>query len=90
LILEKRLRGTIHVASEGQVSWFRLAGEIFKHRKLDVLLEAITSEALARPAPRPRYSVMANQRLIEARCNIMPHYRDSLYKFLDARLEHLV
>jgi dTDP-4-dehydrorhamnose reductase len=90
LIIEKRLRGTIHVASRGEVSWFGLADEIFKYRKLDVLMEAITSETLARPAPRPRYSVMANQRLSQAGCNIMPHYRDSLHTFLGAHLEHLV
>ncbi len=90
LILEKRLRGTIHVASGGEVSWFRLADEIFRHRKQNILIEAITSEELARPAPRPRYSVMANQRLTEARCNIMSHYLESLHSFLDARLEHLV
>ena len=83
VILDSKMRGIVHVSNGGQVSWYQFTREIFERLQLEVLVEPCTTEELARPAPRPRYSALENRRLINAGLNIMPTYRDSLYTFLD-------
>lgn len=83
VILKNGVFGIVHSASSGQVSWYQFAREIFERLRLEVLVAPCTTEELARPAPRPRYSVMENKRLIDAGLNIMPPFRDSLSSFLD-------
>ena len=49
--------GIYHITNSGYCSWFDFAREIFKFAGIDHMnLEAITTEALGRPAPRPRNS----------------------------------
>ncbi len=83
VILDSKMRGMLHAVDGGQVSWYQFTREIFERLQLEVLVEPCTTEELARPAPRPRYSALENRRLIDAGLNIMPTYRDSLYTFLD-------
>lgn len=83
ILLSRRLRGTFHASSAGSVSWYQLAKEVFEYLRMNVLVEPCTTEELARPASRPRYSVMENRRLQNAGCDIMPPYRESLHRFLD-------
>lgn len=82
MLISRQVTGTFHVAAEGAVTWYGLARELFSSLGMNVELRPCTTEELARPAPRPRYSVMENRRLIDAGCNIMPAYDESLRKFL--------
>jgi dTDP-4-dehydrorhamnose reductase len=58
-------RGIYHVTNAGECSWFRFASEIFAQLGVMPDITAITTEELALPARRPRYSVLANKRLAE-------------------------
>ena len=53
--------GTYHLSNSGTCSWFDFAKEIFTQRGLDTYVESMTTAELARPAPRPAYSVLDNQ-----------------------------
>ena len=55
--------GTYHVCCGGQTSWYGFAKEIFKNMNLDVNLIPCSSSEFPRPAKRPAYSVMDNQKL---------------------------
>ena len=55
--------GTYHVCGGGQTSWYGFAKEIFKNMNLDVNLIPCSSAEFPRPAKRPAYSAMDNQKL---------------------------
>jgi dTDP-4-dehydrorhamnose reductase len=50
--------GTYHLAGTGAVSWCALARALFERLGIVTAVEAVTSDAFPRPAPRPRYSVL--------------------------------
>jgi len=53
--------GIYHATSSGQTTWFGLAREIFRLLGADpARVRPIPSSALARPAPRPAYSVLSH------------------------------
>jgi dTDP-4-dehydrorhamnose reductase len=54
--------GIYHATSSGQATWFGLAREIFRLLGADpARVRPIPSGALARPAPRPAYSVLGHE-----------------------------
>lgn len=55
--------GTYHICGSGFTSWYGFAREIFSQCNLDVDLKPCTTEEFPRPAKRPRYSVMDNNKL---------------------------
>lgn len=55
--------GTYHVCGSGSTSWYGFAQEIFKQSGLDVKLEPCKTDDFPRPAKRPQYSVMANDKI---------------------------
>lgn len=58
-LLETGTSGVYHFANRGEVSWNEFAREIlWRAGRGDVEVEPTTSEALARPARRPPYSVL--------------------------------
>ena len=54
--------GTYHICGSGQTSWYGFAKEIFAQAGLKVNLSPCSTEDFARPANRPRYSVMENNK----------------------------
>jgi dTDP-4-dehydrorhamnose reductase len=53
--------GVYHATSSGQTTWFTLAREVFRLLGADPdRIRPTTSEAMARRAPRPAYSVLAH------------------------------
>jgi dTDP-4-dehydrorhamnose reductase len=57
-IVEADLSGIYHVACDGAVSWYELAGEILRLTGASVPLKSISTEELGRPARRPSYSAL--------------------------------
>lgn len=55
---ESRIKGIIHVTNSGFTSWFDFAKEILKQSHKNNEVVPITTEELARPANRPKYSVL--------------------------------
>lgn len=51
--------GVYHATNSGSCSWFAFAKEIVRRAGWDADIERISSTELARPAPRPTYSVLS-------------------------------
>jgi dTDP-4-dehydrorhamnose reductase len=68
-------RGVWHVAAGGECTWAEFAEAIFDEAGLDCRVVPITTSELARPAPRPAYSVLRSERPGAPR---LPHWREGL------------
>ncbi len=81
-LLEREVSGLVHLAGGGAVSWNGFAQEIFRQAERRCRVEAVTTEAMPRPARRPEWSVLASERtdLLP-----MPDWRDGLAGYLAAR-----
>lgn len=81
-LLERGVSGLVHLAGAGQVSWNGFAKEIFRQAEVDCGVEAISSEQMARPAPRPAFSVLESERE-----DVLPMgpWQDGLAGYLAAR-----
>jgi dTDP-4-dehydrorhamnose reductase len=54
--------GVYHATSSGQTTWFGLAQEVFRRLGADpARVRPTRTDALARPAPRPAYSVLGHE-----------------------------
>jgi dTDP-4-dehydrorhamnose reductase len=81
-LLERQVSGLVHLTGAGAVSWNGFAREIFRQAEVDCRVEPATSEQMARPAPRPAYSVLESER---SDVLAMPDWRDGLAGYLAAR-----
>jgi dTDP-4-dehydrorhamnose reductase len=76
--------GIVHVTNAGECSWFEFAREIVKGAGLGTEVRPVSSRQMARPAPRPAYSVLSATRLHQ--CGIeMPGWKDALHRYLQER-----
>ncbi len=57
-MIERDARGCYHASSNGGVTWFDFAREIFRQAGMTVDVQPQTTTELNRPAPRPPYSVL--------------------------------
>ena len=77
----KNASGVVHATNSGECSWFEFAKEILKQAGLNNEVRAITTNQIARPAPRPAYSVLSPRSL--HRWNVtMPAWQDALDRYL--------
>jgi dTDP-4-dehydrorhamnose reductase len=81
-LVEREVRGLVHLTGGGAVSWNGFAREIFRQAERACRVEPATSEQMARPAPRPAYSVLESER---DDVLPMPDWRDGLAGYLAAR-----
>ncbi len=81
-LLERGVNGLVHLTGAGSVSWNGFAREIFRQADVSCRVEAITSEQMARPAPRPAFSVLDTER-----DDVLPMgpWQDGLAGYLAAR-----
>jgi dTDP-4-dehydrorhamnose reductase len=61
-LAERRASGVYHVAGDGSCSWNELAVEVFAQAHVDCRVLPALTDATARPAPRPAYSVLGSER----------------------------
>ncbi len=81
-LLEREISGLAHLTGAGAVSWNGFAREIFRQAERSCRVEPATSEQMARPAPRPAYSVLESER---DDVLPMPDWREGLAGYLAAR-----
>jgi dTDP-4-dehydrorhamnose reductase len=81
-LLEREVRGLVHAAGGGAVSWNGFAREIFRQAELPCRVEPASSAQMARPAPRPAWSVLESER---DDVLPMPDWREGLAGYLAAR-----
>jgi dTDP-4-dehydrorhamnose reductase len=82
-LCRKDASGIVHVTNSGDCTWFEFAREIMKGAGLQTEVRPVSSQQMARPAPRPAYSVLATSL---PRYGIeMPSWKDALQRYLKER-----
>jgi len=85
-LLEAGASGTYHFANRGEVSWNEFAGEIlWRSGRKDVTVEPTSSDALARPARRPAYSVLDTGKYERLTGRPIRSFREPLSEYLSRR-----
>ena len=81
-MLDTRAHGLHHMSAAGECSWYDFAVAIFERAGVDCRVMSATTDELARPAPRPAYSVMDTQ--YEDAIHL-PRWQDGLTYYLQER-----
>ena len=79
---DPRPLGLLHLAPAGQCSWYQFAVEIMRRADAGTRIVPGSTADLARPAPRPAYSVMRSERGAPQ----LPDWRDGLDAYLAERV----
>jgi len=83
-LCRNQARGIVHVTNAGECSWFEFAREIVKGGGLATEVRPVSSQQMARPAPRPAYSVLSPKSLQHYGI-AMPTWQDALQRYLQER-----
>jgi dTDP-4-dehydrorhamnose reductase len=83
-LCRKDASGIVHVTNAGNCSWFEFAREIVKGAGLATEVHPVSSQQMARPAPRPAYSVLSSKSL-QQHGIAMPTWQDALQRYLQER-----
>jgi dTDP-4-dehydrorhamnose reductase len=83
-LCRKDASGIVHVTNAGDCTWFEFARDIISGAGLATVVRPVSSQQMARPAPRPSYSVLSATRL-RALGIEMPSWRDALRRYLEER-----
>jgi dTDP-4-dehydrorhamnose reductase len=79
LAVGRTLPGVVHLAAAGQCSWFEFAREIVAAAGAGAEVKPGKTADLARPAPRPPYSVLRSERTGTPK---LPDWRQGLEEFM--------
>jgi dTDP-4-dehydrorhamnose reductase len=79
----ERVPGVLHVAAEGECSWYEFALAIVARTASTCEVKPGSTAELRRPAPRPAYSVLRSERV---GAPALPDWRDGLEAFMGARV----
>ena len=77
-------RGIVHITNSGDCSWFEFAREIITGAGLPTEVRPVSSQQMARPAPRPAYSVLSAKSLQQYGIAV-PTWQDALNRYLRER-----
>lgn len=83
-LCRKGASGIVHVTNSGDCSWFEFAREIVKSAGLGSEVRPVSSQQMARPAPRPAYSVLSSTSL-QSYGVALPPWSDALRRYLEER-----
>ncbi|MGA2856023.1 MAG: dTDP-4-dehydrorhamnose reductase [Candidatus Sulfotelmatobacter sp.] len=83
-LCRKGATGIVHVTNAGDCSWFEFAREIVRSAGLATEVRPVSTEQMARPAPRPAYSVLSATSL-RGYGIAMPTWQDALRRYLAER-----
>jgi len=77
-------QGIVHATNRGDCTWYEFACEILRQAGLNTVVRATTSDKFVRPAPRPKYSVLAS-RSLSAQGIEMRHWQENLPEYFALR-----
>lgn len=83
-LCRKNASGIVHVTNAGDCTWFEFAREIVRDAGVATNVRPVSSQQMARPAPRPAYSVLSPASLQPLGIE-MPSLRDALRRYLEQR-----
>ncbi len=72
------ISGIFHFANQGETTWFDFATKIKEFAGLSCTLNPIDSAAFPTPAKRPKYSVLATQKIEDLLALPIPHWEVAL------------
>jgi len=81
LACERRVAGLLHLAGGGECSWYELAHEIVARADLACEIKPGITADLARPAPRPAYSVLRSER---SAAPVLPDWQIGLAAYMES------
>jgi dTDP-4-dehydrorhamnose reductase len=73
--------GLYHATNEGVCSWFEFAETIVKRWTPNLAVHPCSTEQFPRPAPRPAFGVLENDRLKQSKINLMADWREAFESF---------
>ena len=83
LLIEKNAQGIFHVTNRGNCSWHQFAIKILKESGFDkIQVKPMKSNELQRPAMRPAYSILSNQKFIHATGKTLQPWQLALQDYL--------
>lgn len=74
--------GVYHLTNSGSCSWYEFSKEIFRLANKNVKVIPVTTEEFPRPAPRPKYSVLNNDKWIKQGFKPLRDYKEALKEYL--------
>jgi len=83
-LCRKNATGIVHVTNAGDCTWFEFASEIVKDAGLTTEVRPVSSQQMARPAPRPAYSILSATSLGQYGIE-MPGWKHALRRYLEER-----
>jgi dTDP-4-dehydrorhamnose reductase len=83
-LCRKNASGIVHATNAGDCTWFELAHNILQIAGLNTEVRPVSSRQVARPAPRPAYSVLSPESL-RALGIEMPSWRDAIERYVKQR-----
>jgi dTDP-4-dehydrorhamnose reductase len=83
-LCRKSVSGIVHTTNNGDCSWFEFARAIVKGAGLAAEVRPVSSQQMARPAPRPAYSVLSPKSLQQYGI-ALPAWPDALNRYLQER-----
>jgi dTDP-4-dehydrorhamnose reductase len=83
-LCEKNATGIVHTSNTDDCTWFEFAREIVHGAGLLTTVRPVSSSQMARPAPRPAYSVLSPASLNAFGID-MPSWNDALKRYLERR-----
>lgn len=83
-LCRKNASGIVHVTNTGDCSWFEFARAILNGAGSTTEVRPVSSQQMARPAPRPAYSVLSPESLRQNEI-AMPTWQDALQRYLQER-----
>lgn len=75
--------GIYHLTNSAECSWYEFTKEFYKLANLNTKVKPVTTEEFPRPAPRPNYSVLSNEKWIKAGFKPMRNYKEAVKDYLD-------
>jgi dTDP-4-dehydrorhamnose reductase len=83
-LCRKGAGGIVHLTNAGNCSWFEFAREIVSAAGLATEVRPVSTQQMARPAPRPAYSVLSAASLRQWGV-ALPEWQDALRRYLQER-----
>ena len=82
-LLESDKYGIYHLTNSGECSWYEYCKEFYAMAGRDTKVKPVTTDEFPRPAPRPHYSVLSNEKWTKAGFAPMRSYKEALRDYLD-------
>ena len=82
-LIETDYYGIYHLTNSGSCSWCEFARYIFEIAERDVNVIPVTASEFSRPAPRPSYSVLKNEKWIENGFEPLRDYKEAISEYIE-------